>query len=68
MQRCSAPGLARIAESRNMARAACATPYRASEWADRLSRSCAHVQATKDLLQKKFATGKNRWFFQKLRF
>lgn len=26
------------------------------------------VQATKDLLQKKFATGKNRWFFQKLRF
>lgn len=31
------------------------------------SRSCAHVQATKDLLQKKFATGKNRWFFQKLR-
>ncbi len=26
------------------------------------------VQAAKDLLQQKFATGKNRWFFTKLRF
>ena len=26
------------------------------------------LQAAKDLLQQKFATGKNRWFFTKLRF
>jgi len=43
VQRCSAPGLARIAESRNVPRAACATPDRASEWADRLTLLCARA-------------------------
>ena len=33
-----------------------------------LSLRGAWVQATKGLMEEKFKTGKNRWFFTKLRF
>jgi hypothetical protein len=30
--------------------------------------TCPHLQAAKTLFEEKFKSGKNRWFFTKLRF